>query len=1572
MQKVINLLFVVISFPLFAQKPAIKVVNNSGCAALTATVSDTANYTGKSALLRTWYWGDGQQLVLTKDTSSHTYYVAGNYTIKLVVDFSNGTKDSTTYSVIQVFAKPQIQFAISPAVSCHPQTVTFIDNTQYKCGSRFVFTVDYGDGVIEDSTKTQVYGNVFSHLYQNPGNYHVKFIMKNTCGCVSDTTYFNGVIVKQTPKASFNGIDTIGCNDNAFPTFINTTTGTSNTQYYWTFGDGGASALTSPSHFYSAPPFSFNVKLVAINPDGNCKDSITKTAMIKINDLSVDFSMSRTGVCATNPDTIQFNNLTTGYTALYWDFGDNTFSTLPNPKKRYTSAGIMNVKLTVQYQKNGIVCSKSITKTVVVDAKPLVRFIPSDTFFCGTPGSISFNNTTTGASTYAWAFENANPASSSLKTPGLVLFAQAGWVTLIATSANGCVDTFKRFISNSGVNKNISIDQTQGCVPLTVNFNNLSTPIKLNDSIVSFKWDLDGDGVFEINGKAGSKTYLNPCFTWVKYEMRTKLNCFTRDSVQIKHGIKKKPAVQFLGTIGCRDDIMKMLYKGQLPVDDVIFSPTGKSISTTDTSRVMLPINIGPMNLPVVITSKYCGCEDTAQYNLFTNIKGPYANFSFTTACAAGQRRWVNFLNTSTAADSAWWYLNGQYIGSQPTNFSYQLGYSGCHQMKLIAKNNTSGCYDTLIRGICVYDSINNYVDTKPICINQLKLYETSGAGIGQVRWIFQSPGYYFDTVAYGTTLLKTSEVLYATIQRPFSVKGIHNLSIVTTDLNGCKDSFYHPGSLIVNKVVAHLQVDSPTCINNPVRIEFIIDSTYLPITTHIFNPNGTPFNVGKQSYLYYSYPAPVFKNIVGIARDSVGCQTVQLKPIVVLDIDARFTKSKDSICPGQSIVFKALNTDTNVQYRWLFQDASVTSYVGKTTPPIVFNSLGNKVVALLVNNPITGCIDTNFDVVHVIQLRADFKTDKSEAICNATIVNFRDTSFGNVSKYYWDFGDGSGIKQLTKNPSNLYLYPDEYFIKLVVENPAGCRDSIIKNAFNLRGPIAKYTLQQLDSCDNAPMQLALNSKYATRVEAVTGIGAPSVFTYIPGVCGVVNTGCKDTVKYVYNVPGTYTVQINVTDNTCSYFLTTKPLQVNIYDRPDAGFIKPAPAVCAEIPIQLQDTSRFKKVFSKKYVWSYGSPTNFSDSVHPVIQFQNMAGKQTIKQYVYSAPGCYDSSSQEIEVWSLPNIWFEVKDTCVQKPITIEQLSATQKLKKWMWQFGDGNSDSVLFVPKHIYQNGGIYNITLTLTDSNGCSSKLSKMVRINIPPILNLPSDTIKCILDSLSLTLKGSDRYVWKDQTEMYLINDSMPVFMGRTDRSYRIQLKRYGCEEVEQVLNIKNYPENKVEAWADPGLIEKGNSALLRVQTDHSYKSIEWSPNEYLTCNTCMQPSASPQNTTIYKAKVWYEVSGATCASADTALIEIDERNIAEIIEFVNIFSPNGDGANDKFRINIRDAKAELVNFEMRIYNRWGEKVFETNDWRIGWDGYFMGSAQPVGTYICFVFYTLKGRKSDSRSYPINLVR
>jgi gliding motility-associated-like protein len=129
----------------------------------------------------------------------------------------------------------------------------------------------------------------------------------------------------------------------------------------------------------------------------------------------------------------------------------------------------------------------------------------------------------------------------------------------------------------------------------------------------------------------------------------------------------------------------------------------------------------------------------------------------------------------------------------------------------------------------------------------------------------------------------------------------------------------------------------------------------------------------------------------------------------------------------------------------------------------------------------------------------------------------------------------------------------------------------------------------------------------------------------------------------------------------------------------------------------------------------------------------------------------------------------------------------------------------------------------------------------------------------------------------------------------------------------------------------------------------------PFNTLSCTSCPYPIASPTVTTRYVVTGY---NSKKCKYNDT----VDVCVIFDCGEmFVpNAFSPNGDQINDKLYVRGKC----LSNFVFQVFNRWGEKVFETSDQTVGWDGTFNGDLMNTGVFV----YRLEGTTVDNEPFSM----
>ncbi len=111
--------------------------------------------------------------------------------------------------------------------------------------------------------------------------------------------------------------------------------------------------------------------------------------------------------------------------------------------------------------------------------------------------------------------------------------------------------------------------------------------------------------------------------------------------------------------------------------------------------------------------------------------------------------------------------------------------------------------------------------------------------------------------------------------------------------------------------------------------------------------------------------------------------------------------------------------------------------------------------------------------------------------------------------------------------------------------------------------------------------------------------------------------------------------------------------------------------------------------------------------------------------------------------------------------------------------------------------------------------------------------------------------------------------------------------------------------------------------------------------------------------------YEITEFECTGETyTAQILVEEPNNNDLeIDIPNVFTPNNDNKNDYFTIT---AKEQITNYEIKIYNRWGRKVFETNDINYSWDGRTQGIYCSTGVYYYVITYHNNGRPQTKNGF------
>jgi PKD repeat protein len=410
-----------VSYPVFViASPLAEFTTSNVCFGDSAHFSDLS-VPPAGSIITEWHWDFGDQDSSDSADPSHYYNSPGVFTVQLLVTSDRGCFDLFTDSV-KVNAMPVAAFGYTKA--CTGKTISFTDSSTVSNDSIHAWSWDFGD----------LSGSVLQnpqHLYSQAGLYTVSLISTSTGSCSDTISKF--IIVNQSPEHSITGTDAcLGTNSYFTSTIMGATTDTIG--YVWNFGDNSFSTSKNPVHNYFLPG-NFTVTLTTTNLVNSC--NADTSVNIDVYALPVA-GFTSTGSCI-NAQIAFTDTSKTGsapLTSWNWNFGNGGTSTVTNPVVTFNTAGITPLKLTVTDQ-NG--CKDSISRQFTVNPLPLVSAIPSVS--SGIPPlPVTFTNTSS-PGTYTWDFDDGS-ALSNTASPSHI-FSDSGTysVTLVTTSAAGCIDS---------------------------------------------------------------------------------------------------------------------------------------------------------------------------------------------------------------------------------------------------------------------------------------------------------------------------------------------------------------------------------------------------------------------------------------------------------------------------------------------------------------------------------------------------------------------------------------------------------------------------------------------------------------------------------------------------------------------------------------------------------------------------------------------------------------------------------------------------------------------------------------------------------------------------------------------------------------------------------------------------------------------------------------------------------------------------------------------------------------------------------------------------------------------------
>ncbi|HEY0058059.1 MAG TPA: PKD domain-containing protein, partial [Flavisolibacter sp.] len=713
---------------------------------------------------------------------------------------------------------------------------------------------------------------------------------------------------------------------------------------------------------------------------------------------------------------------------------------------------------------------------------------------------------------------------------------------------------------------------------------------------------------------------------------------------------------------------------------------------------------------------------------------------------------------------------------------------------------------------------------------------------------------------------------------------------------------------------------------------------------------DGTQQNFGTSPVATHTYSSIGNYDIRLTTIDTFGCSHTVLKNdfIRINGPTANFTSSSNTGCKGLVTTFTDASTTDGinkiVRWKWDFGDGTVQTF---TQGPFThqYDSIADYDVKLVVTDE-KGCTDSisYLAFVKLSSITANWSTPGET--CPGAPISFRNNSKSDFPyTSVWSFGDGQSlaITDPAASQDAFHVYADTalYTVKLKVRDLFGCEDSLSKvNIVKVSLPVASFDVNAfITYCTPFEAKFKNTSTFYTTSSWSFGAGQGT-------------STLRDPSNF-YTQKGVYEVKLEVRspggckDDTTQIITVNTPADGNITYSPLSG--------CKPAVVSFDAFTRM----NARFIWDFGDG-NVVDTNTNVIQHVYTDFGTFIPRIILQELGTTCSfpvtGVQPINLLGVTTKYtIDKQFFCDSGLVTIlDSTTYNDAVTEYKWDFGDGTTFNAPNPGSHTYKNPGIYNISLIVNTQAGCTDTLMKgPIKIVESPLIAVETDTVICVNDTLrhlglfQRTDTSAVTWLWQFPNGNSSTLQNPPVQKYPTAGSFvinTIATNSSGCADtVTKSLLVNPLP---VITLAPTLTKFVGVPITLPATYSRNTVSYTWTPATSLSCTDCPQPVSETKFNRSYTVTV---IDSNSCVNTD--VVQVIVLCQGNKLFMPNTFSPNGDGTNDMFYP--RGTGLDRVK-SLRIFNRWGEVVFEqrdfpTNNAAFGWNGTYKGKKALPDVYI-----------------------
>lgn len=540
------------------------------------------------------------------------------------------------------------------------------------------------------------------------------------------------------------------------------------------------------------------------------------------------------------------------------------------------------------------------------------------------------------------------------------------------------------------------------------------------------------------------------------------------------------------------------------------------------------------------------------------------------------------------------------------------------------------------------------------------------------------------------------------------------------------------------------------------------------------------------------------------------------------------------------------------------------------------------------------------------------------------------------VWSYYWDGPGGytSNSKVATFNPTAAGTYV--FNVTAISEDADTCHAStevIVR-------PLPSVLLTNPDSIQCNVNSLTINGPIAGDTYQWYRNGAP--------IAGATGTQLLIDSSGFYKVIGI--TPLGCTDTSREVFAKMTKVDFNF------NIMKG----CTEDTVQFTNLSE-----PGSYWWNFDDGTLPEDTAVSPLHIYLDQDNYMVRLKILDMDGCVDSILKIVDVRHPLIAAYTSSDdsVCQDSGVPVQFNDASTGATSWNWDFNDG-ATSTLQNPSHLFTLAGNRTVRLVVSDNIPCYDTVYHNIYVDSVPFLSFLTDKHSiCIGEQVhftpnylntarSLNWDFGDGVHWKESGATAHSFDQPGTYWVTLTADFPV------CADLERTDSVVVNAMPVVYLGPDSVLCLDGPSIRVTDINNASDPTISWLWSTGATGSFI---------DIVHPGLYTVTATRGDCSTSENVTVNKDCYT-----DVPNAFSPNGDGTNDYFYPRQLLTKG-VTSFTMTVFNRWGQKVFETTKPNgRGWDGKFNEKDQPMGVYIYQIKAVMKNGRVEEYNGNVTLVR